>query len=98
MNTSSACYTVICKHHAAIDACDPWSEFVVVVSGVDDPSRAAVAACGRLVKDNGGKAEASMVIAGVPSLHIPANSFMDSEDEQPDFSGSESVVFYRELN
>lgn len=95
---SADCYTVICRFHAGIDACDAWSEFAVVVDGIGGPAEAAVAACNRLVIDNGGRAEASMVIAGIPDLHFPEGVVIDSEDDAMNFHHEEGVISYRQLN
>lgn len=98
MRAQSNCFTVICKHHHDIDVCDPWSEFVVIVNGVADASQAAVAACKRLVKDNGGKAGATMVIAGKPELSFPEGYVFDSEQDDLSDHDCTKVSSYRELS
>jgi len=91
-------FTVICKHHFNVDACDSWSEFAVIVDDVSDASEAAVEACKRLVKDNGGKASAALVIAGEPELSLPNYVIFDSEKDDFSYLVSSKVFSYRELN
>lgn len=85
----SGCYTVICKHHSGVDACDDWQWVTVVIKDMDDAQDAANNACLFLIWDRQGQAEAMLVIEGNPKLFdIHSGIFnADEYDETITFSG-----------
>lgn len=98
MATQMHCFTVVCKHHYDIDACDPWGEFVVIVNDAAEASQAAIAACKRLVRDHGGRASATMVISGKPDLSFPEVFYSDSDVEGESERDGLIVSSYRNLS
>lgn len=74
------CYTVICRWHAGVPACDSWLTIAVVLKVVGDAQNAANEACLFLIWRQSGMATALLVIEGNPSLYIPFDVLFDAQE------------------
>lgn len=93
---NSDCYTVICKHHSGVDACDDWQWVTVVIKGVDDAQDAANNACLYLIRDRQGQAEAALVIKGNPKLFDIDGGIFDAEEYDETITFAGKIVSVRE--
>ena len=74
------CYTVICRWHAGVPACDSWQTMAVVLEVAGGAQDAANEACLFLIWRQPGMATAILVIEGHPPLYIPFDDLFDAQD------------------
>lgn len=92
----SGYYTVLCKHHSGVDACDDWQWVSVVIRGMDDAQDAANNACLFLIWDRQGQAEAMLVIEGRPKLFDIDGGIFDAEEYDETITFSRTIISVRE--
>jgi hypothetical protein len=92
----SGSFTVICSWHPGVDACDSWRYISVGITGVNDPQEAADNACLYLVWDRQGKAEARLVIEGLPQLFDVHGGVFDAEEYDETITFAGKIVSVRE--
>ncbi len=91
-------FTVICQWHPGADACDPWQIVAIALNVVGDAEDAANEACLWLLWKRMGKATASLVIPGLPKLHVPDDGEFDAGEYDDTVTFGAQIVSHRDLD
>ena len=90
-------FTVICRWHPGVDACDDWQTVAVVLRSSFNGADAANEACLYLIWDRQGEAQPLLVIEGAPELTVPDDGFFDAQEYDETITFSRKIVSCRNL-
>lgn len=91
-------FTVICQWHPGADACNPWQTVAIALNVAGDAEDAANEACLWLLWKRMGEATASLVIPGLPKLHVPDEGEFDAEEYDDTISFGARIVSHCDLS
>jgi hypothetical protein len=98
MPTQNKLFTVICRWHPGVDACDNWQTVTVILQNDFDAKDAANEACLYLIWDRQGQAQPLLVIDGAPKLTAPDNGIFDPEEYDDTITFAQGkIISCREL-